>query len=125
MAVYRIPTLSGQDVDTHDYEIQISLEAQRWTLRFLYSERQDVWCLSVTPDGSTRPLVLNAPLWLGVNVLGDVLDRRLPGKLIVLPEGPAATESGLRGLGTVCALYYVTADETFVAPVVVEPRRIA
>lgn len=124
MALFQLPTISGLQVTEHYYSERIELEGQRWLFEFAYNSRIDAWCVTITPELGGEPVVSQAPLWLGVDVLDGTVHPVLTGTLFCVATGAEQQESGLLGLGAWVELAYITADEDFSGETYDRPVRV-
>lgn len=124
MPVFQLPTVSELDVSEHYYSERIELEGQRWVFDFAFNHRTDAWCVSITPELGDVPVVTQAPLWLGVDVLNGTVHPVLTGTLICVATGEEPRESGLYGLGAWVEFMYVTRDENFSDTLYDRPLRV-
>lgn len=69
-----IPTLHGDEVDTHDYSQRVTLDGTTYQFRFVYNARMLRWTLSIS-------LLSGAPVVVGAVVLNreDLFAYAAPG----------------------------------------------
>lgn len=109
MAVWTLDLSYASDED--DFTQTTELDGVNYFLRFTWNSRDGAWRLSVyQPDGT--PLALSRKIVLGVSLLRNLIDSRLP--LGILAAGDitgANVEAAHDDLGARVALFYFDAAE--------------
>ena len=97
--------------DTPDQSFSVSLDAAVYRLRLRYNTRAGAWALSLaTADGT--PLLSGLALRLGVDLLAQFVDDRLPpGRLFAINYVDAYAEADRDNFGRDAALVYEEAGQ--------------
>ena len=102
MAILQLPVTS----DSANYEFKTTLDDVVYSFSFRFNTRMGRWIMDVkTEDGIN--LVLGLPLLIGVKLLNQFADIRLPqGDLFMINLEDEFVDCGRNDLGENCLLLY-------------------
>lgn len=102
MAILQLPLNS----DEPNYRFRITLEGTDYVLIFRFNFRISLWIMDII-DADLNPIRMGIPILLGVSLLGQYVDSRLPpGELIAINLKDENIEAGRDDLGNDVILLY-------------------
>lgn len=120
-----LPTLHGEAVTTHDYEIVFPIDDVPYMMRFSFNRRMGRWVLSIRlPDG--KPVVTGTPVLHDVDLFTYAAPGTRPRGLLMCiwrADSETGDEPGEFDLGARSILVHVERPDDFLQLPPQEARR--
>jgi hypothetical protein len=106
MAIKEIAVISSLP----NYEFKTDLDSVTYILALRYNSRMDRWIMDIKTEDDD-PIIMGRPILLGVSLLAQYVDPRLPdGDIFAINLGTTIQEAGKEDLGSNVLLLYQEAN---------------